>query len=574
MLIAPSFGTAHITPEEPWPTIRNTYQNNWENFKTFIRTVKALADSANNNMSSPSLWYQLYYLDQTQHQHLGTPEVPPGSGTYTNPPPSVNNFAKPFRDIPYIDGYDYPARLWENEAANWDWSRSVNQWEAEMVANYLKATGYDVPGQQITSNTTWRNEVVLVGDVEVASDVTLTIQPGTRIYLRPNTDVYESGREAKKIEIVINQGGTLNASATWEAPITFQSSLNIDSYDSPGKDDWGGIRVDEGGSVILRHCQIYDAEVGVDVVPSDDTSLITVVEIEETDFIGNYTGIKLDVRGQPAEVTLENLLFHDNTNGLDIFSYSSTDNQTDLINATIAGNYYGISVVSTGSSDHQFIVKNTIIDNNNFGMNADYSDSPAIQVKYSDFYANLIALHGDLSGWSVPPSGGDHLGNHTYDPSFVNANEDDFHLQASSLLIDEGDPSMTDRDGSTINMGRYGGTEEYTSVSGGESSSKPVVMGKEEIPVVFALSQNAPNPFNPDTIIAYALPQGEQVKLVIYNVLGQEIRTLVHAFKPAGNYRVVWHGKDDFGRSVSSGIYLYQITAGEFTNTRKMLILK
>ncbi len=76
-------------------------------------------------------------------------------------------------------------------------------------------------------------------------------------------------------------------------------------------------------------------------------------------------------------------------------------------------------------------------------------------------------------------------------------------------------------------------------MSGGESSSKPVVLGREDIPAVFALSQNAPNPFNPDTIIAYALPQGEQVKLVIYNVLGQEIRTLLNAFKPAGNYRVV-----------------------------------
>ena len=108
-----------------------TYQNNWENFKKFIRTVEDSVYTANNNISSPSLWYQLHYLDSAQRQHIGTPD-PPSSGNYTNPPPSVNNFVKPFRDIPYADGYDYPARFWEDGASNWDWSRSVNQWEAEM----------------------------------------------------------------------------------------------------------------------------------------------------------------------------------------------------------------------------------------------------------------------------------------------------------------------------------------------------------------------------------------------------------------------------------------------------------
>lgn len=577
MLIAPSLSTANIlSGDQEWIDTRHTYQNNWENFKTFIRMVEDSVYTANKNISSPTLWYQLHYLDNAQQQHIGTPGVPPSSGNYTNPPPSENNFVKPFRDIPYADGYDYPARFWEDGASNWDWSRSVNQWEAEMVANYLKATGYDVPGRQITSNTTWSNEIVLVGDVEVISGVTLTIQPGTRIFLRPNTDVYESGLEARKIEIVIKQGGTLTANGTLNAPITFQSSLNIDSYDSPGKDDWGGIKVEEGGVLTLQNCQIYDAKVGVDVEPSSNT--ITTIDIAETDFIGNYTGIKLDYRNQLLEVILDNVLLHDSMNGLDISSYSSEENETELVNATITGNYYGISVVSSGISDHGFTVKNTIIDNNSYGIDADYRESPAVAVKYSDFYTNSTALYGDLSGWSVPPSSSDHSGNHDnygYDPKFVDADADDFHLQATSPLIDKGDPTLTEADSSRINLGRYGGTAEYTSVSsGGESSTKPVVLETEDAPLVFSLSQNAPNPFNPETIISYVLPQSEQVKLVIYNVLGQEIRTLVNALQPAGRYRVVWNSRDDFGRSVSSGIYLYQITAGEFTSTRKMLILK
>ena len=449
--------------------------------------------------------------------------------------------------------------------------------------------------------TTWSGEIYLIGDVVIPSGVTVTIRAGTVINFRPDTDVYESGLDTNISEIVIQNGGSLAANGTIQNPIIFRSSFRADGTDpsgegwrpaiqfknsegnneyrdlyfNPSKDDWGGIKVEAGGGLTLQNCQIYDAKVGVDVVTSEDISITTIVELEETDFISNYTGIKLDIRNQPPELTSENLLFHDNMNGLDVVSHSSKVNETDLVNATIAGNHYGISVVSSGISEHQFTVKNTIIDNNNFGLNADYRESPDVNVKYSDFYANSIALYGDLSTWSVPPSGRDHPGNHDYDPSFVDAGGDDFHLQATSQLIDEGDPTMTEADGSTINMGRYGGTTEYTSVSsGGESSTKPTVLKTEDPPLVFSLSQNAPNPFNPETIISYSLPQSEQVKLVIYNVLGQEIRTLVNAFKPAGRYRVVWNSKDDFGRSVSSGIYFYQITAGDFLDTHKMLILK
>ena len=573
-LIAPSFGTANLlSTEQEWIDTRNTYQNNWENFKTFIDTVKALADSANNNISSPSLWYQLYYLDRTDHQHIGTPEVPPGSGRYTRPPPSANNFVKRFRDIPYADGYDFPARFWEREATNWDWSRSVNQWEAEMVANYLKATGYDVPGRQITSNTTWSNEIVLLGDVEVISGVTLTIQPGTRIFLRPNTDVYETGWDAQKIEIVIKQGGTLTANGTLNSPITLQSSLNIDSYDSPGKDDWGGIR-NEGGTLTLQHCVISDAEVGVEV-----TSYQGKTTISETDLSANHFGMKVHAGASSTQLELTNIGLYQSLKGIIAGLYGT--GHVQLTNATIADNYQGVEFVEDGDSPSMQL-KNTIVAFNENGIytaGTNFS-SPALTLRYSDVFG-APPTGADFQGvYTAMPTVGS-TGNVSVDPKFVahasdTSEENDYHLQASSPLIDAGDPSMTEADNSTINMGRYGGTTEYTSVSSGDgtSSTKPAVLKTEEAPLVFSLSQNAPNPFNPETIISYSLPQSEQVKLVIYNVLGQEIRTLVNAFKPAGRYRVVWNSKDDFGRSVSSGIYFYQITAGEFLDTRKMLILK
>ena len=90
----------------------------------------------------------------------------------------------------------------------------------------------------------------------------------------------------------------------------------------------------------------------------------------------------------------------------------------------------------------------------------------------------------------------------------------------------------------------------------------------------FKLFQNYPNPFNPITDIQYALPTDCQVKLVIFNVLGQKIRTLVNEHQTRGFKNVRWDGKSDGGSEVSTGIYFYKLQAGNFTETKKMLLLK
>jgi hypothetical protein len=76
----------------------------------------------------------------------------------------------------------------------------------------------------------------------------------------------------------------------------------------------------------------------------------------------------------------------------------------------------------------------------------------------------------------------------------------------------------------------------------------------------FSLIQNFPNPFNPTTEIRYALPQAGKVTLRIFNVLGEQVRVLVDEHKPAGQYTEVWDGKNSQGKTVASGIYLYQIS--------------
>ncbi len=92
------------------------------------------------------------------------------------------------------------------------------------------------------------------------------------------------------------------------------------------------------------------------------------------------------------------------------------------------------------------------------------------------------------------------------------------------------------------------------------------------VPIAFVLYQNYPNPFNPEAAIQYQISKPGPVKLEIFNLMGQKIRTLVDEKKNPGLYSVKWQGLNDAGRAVPSGVYFYRLTAGEFTATRKLVI--
>ncbi len=103
----------------------------------------------------------------------------------------------------------------------------------------------------------------------------------------------------------------------------------------------------------------------------------------------------------------------------------------------------------------------------------------------------------------------------------------------------------------------------------------PLALGENgQIPTTFDISQNFPNPFNPTTTIKYQVPKSVDVTLNIYNILGQKVRTLVNKTMEPGYYKVVWDGTNDYGVKVASGIYLYRIKAGDFVQTRKMILMK
>ena len=97
---------------------------------------------------------------------------------------------------------------------------------------------------------------------------------------------------------------------------------------------------------------------------------------------------------------------------------------------------------------------------------------------------------------------------------------------------------------------------------------------EKAIPKQFLLQQNYPNPFNPETTIRFSLPKDNQVELTIYNVLGQKIRNLIYQNYPAGEHVVQWDGRDYSGEIVNSGIYIYKIKVGDFTDMQKMTFMK
>ena len=95
-----------------------------------------------------------------------------------------------------------------------------------------------------------------------------------------------------------------------------------------------------------------------------------------------------------------------------------------------------------------------------------------------------------------------------------------------------------------------------------------------DLPKSYQLFQNYPNPFNTETFIQYQLPATGDVELIIYNVTGQGVRILIKGQKNAGYHHIKWDGNDDKGIQVPSGLYLYQLRATEFIQTKKMLFLK
>jgi hypothetical protein len=138
-------------------------------------------------------------------------------------------------------------------------------------------------------------------------------------------------------------------------------------------------------------------------------------------------------------------------------------------------------------------------------------------------------------------------------------------VQASGTSNSPKKYSYTERD---LQTGKYQYKLKMIDNDGTFKYSK-VIEAEVALPKNYELSQNFPNPFNPNTVISYSLPSASDVKLIVYNSLGHTVKVLENEFKNAGNYSVNFNAAE-----LPSGVYFYRIQAGTFIETKKMMLLK
>ncbi|MFA6455418.1 MAG: right-handed parallel beta-helix repeat-containing protein [Bacteroidota bacterium] len=285
------------------------------------------------------------------------------------------------------------------------------------------------------------------------------------------------------------------------------------------------------------------------VVINNKANAIGGIYVGDTCFAivdGNYVSGNIAVNGNSGGILFER-------------------NQTNsIVMNNIVRNNTGSGVRALTLSNAQ-VINNTIVGNSNDGIQTG-TDS------YIQALNNIVWNNTPLQlGGYVYSSN-----NFTSNPLFI-SNDSLYNLSNSSPCIGAGVTSALVF-GATLNAPlfdylntprpRAAGTK--PDIGAVESDlSTDVEELSENIPTSFGLSQNFPNPFNPSTTIRYALPSSANVKLVIYDLLGREIATLVNEEQSAGWKEVQWNAMN-----VSSGIYFYKLTAGTFIETKKMLMVK
>ncbi|MCF8240503.1 MAG: right-handed parallel beta-helix repeat-containing protein [Melioribacteraceae bacterium] len=322
-----------------------------------------------------------------------------------------------------------------------------------------------------------------------------------------------------------------------------------------------------GGGITITNCEYFfvennnikdnSADIGGGIFISSSSGNINYNEISHNTA---YDGGGLYI--EESVVNVQKNIIHNNTvyeEGGGVYIYSDDVN---LINNTISYNVADCNDCSSGGgifilNNHQNNnIKNCIIFGND--ANSNYDIKGEIQISYS-LLRELAEGDGNIIG----------------DPIFI----DSFILGDDSPCIDAGDPQTIFNDiedpdnigfalypakGTLRNdMGAYGGKIVSDSII---SATKEI---KNAVPLTFDLEQNYPNPFNPMTNIRFAIPENAKVSLEVYNIIGEQVAELINEFKTTGRYEIEFDAS-----GLASGVYIYIITANDFHEVKKMILLK
>lgn len=343
-----------------------------------------------------------------------------------------------------------------------------------------------------------------------------------------------------------------------------------------------------GGWKVLFIANI-DGDNDQDVIVGSSV-LSQIVWFENIDGHGNFTvkhPITTSVWG-PRSLYAEDV---DNDNDMDIFVADQYDNKILWFeNIDGFGNFGSPNVIDTadnvidpfdilacdidGDSDKD-VLSNSNWNNKvvwyenmdgagNFGTQNIISDSA---LRPRSVYASDLDNDNDIDVLSA--SGGDGKlvwfenldGNGTFRESLIGMGNDPWDIFATDIDGDEKTDVLSGVQHKIIWFQNGGPTTNI---------NKPIT----NLPDKIGVRQNFPNPFNPLTQIRYSIPTSQNVTITLYNILGQKIKTLLSQKQTAGEHMVIWDARDDSGQPVSSGIYFYQLRAGDFTETKKMMLMR
>ncbi len=375
----------------------------------------------------------------------------------------------------------------------------------------------------------------------------------------------------------------------------FVNNLYDNIIISNNEAEWNaGFLMDENTGII-RNCKFYNNS----IIQSPNYSSISALHLDAYDhfFIENTIFsecITYDDESYMARIntgydsdrsiTISNCLFAGNSTNSDRVMQNSGNGGTKFNNCTFSNNtatssFYNTTIYSFGDIN----MTNTIMhDNTNYEIfmvdDTQYGYIYELNLDHCNIKNGEAGIYNqnnaNIINWGE--------GNIEDDPLFLLSGGDPYQLTLDSPCVDTGTPDTTglflppwdllynhrvwDGDGNgiaIIDMGCYEfGAESYVNAT------------ENQIPNTQYQLSNYPNPFNPETKIVFDLPESGQVKLEIYNIKGQKIKTLLDCYMSPGRSEMQWNSKDDNGKRVSSGIYFYRLQTPTKIITKKMMLLK
>ena len=503
---------------------------------------------------------------------------------------------------------------WTRGAALRFWRQDSNspsqEWPLYRHDRYLTGCYRQPTLGEIQQDIIWRDTVYLYGDLIVPFGKTLSIRPGTVIRSH-NHDLKRGGEDTLRAEIIVR--GHLEAVGSDTCPIVFESLNGTEG-------DWYGIVIDSGGSAEIRHAVFHDGYKTIyDKGSAHDTIADCTVNGSELCgiWIRNRNATVSDCIVRDIEsgygIRVDSCVFN-TSNGVTLLGDSVVACEHGFYLYKCKGTLTGCAVVGPGSkgvyvwdragngssnalklydlditgefSEHVWAYyANLVIDTCDIISNQDStrSDYGALFCFTSDFTLRDTRIHnhdaaGICTGFSCT--------------SNWDLGSDKSQWGYNSILSNDSSYRAVDasNSGPTFKAERnWWGSRDpdsslfaimppyYVDFQPCLTSNPYPKAGVPETPLVpeqFALHYNYPNPFNPSTTIQFDLPKATHVELVVYNILGQRVATLVDRYYPAGWHSVTWDGRTSSGKEVASGIYLYRIETEYDAASKKMVLVK